>query len=616
MMDFNYMINLIVITLLLAVFLLIIYYCYKGELEEGNRIIEDEFTIGRLTKEIQETFHQIINLNIADLGLNEEETKKRERQKHRLNMALRYCSYGDEGEKEFVKDYIKDLLQRYLRVKEDTINRVIFFHDEDRLSIQDKFEILFFCYKKQYGNQGFEKFIQVHEISLEKVYEDGIYYEINQMDIEKAYRQCSISLSYMDQLELVTQRIYQNFKGLGVIDELRDHGCLDGVSGGVNGITNGDYNYMEEIVSQERGGNYKYDSVWIFWRGKSIHLSFLTFGSKKELERICKNIYRYDAPYYLSGMKGKIITEDKSGNRITVARPPFSDDWKFFVRKFDSGKHLNMEQLIHDENSQLVIAILRYIMASTMTVVITGNQGVGKTTILKALIQYINPTYNIRVQEDVFETWLNRVYGRRNISSFRKTDTISMEEGMDFTKKTDGDVMILGEVSEQRVASLLIQLTQFTKQTICTNHASSTEKLVEYFRNALLSANIFQDEKIAEEQVVSGIQWDIHMAKDHLGHRYIERITEILPYKGNEYDGENTMKENMMIFFQKMTNKKVYETKDILQYRNGSYVVTNQLSEFAIEKIMKNLLPHEVNPFMNFYQQEYLNQLTGDGGVV
>ena len=330
-------------------------------------------------------------------------------------------------------------------------------------------------------------------------------------------------------MEIATQRIYQKSRGLSVVDELRDQDCLDGVSGGVSGVTNHDYNYMEEmILESDQKGKSRFDSVYVFWKGKSVKLSFLSFGSEKELQRVCKNIYRYDAPYYLSGNKGKVIADDKEGNRITVARPPFHISWMFHVRMFKSVKNLTVEELIKDKGCEMVINTIKYTMLGSVVGVI-GSFGTGKTTLLKAIVRFMDPTLNIRVEEDVFETNLQNIYPRRNIESFRKTDLISMEDGLVFTKKTDADAIILGEISEQPLAAVLMQITEICKQSMFSSHQYDPDSLIEYFRNAGLATRMFNSEEVAEEQAVKAIQWVYHTEKKRGGHRFVDRISEIIP---------------------------------------------------------------------------------------
>lgn len=604
----NFASNLIITTICLGIAALIIYFVFKNDSEETESE-SDEFDIEVLAKKLKETLNSITNINIAELALNEEETKKREQQKNRLSKALRNCSFGDQGEKAYVKDFMKDLLQRYFKINEYTIDKVIHFSEDNRLSVQDKYDILFYFYKTKHEGLAFEKLCEENQIQIEKQYEDGIYYEIDKNDIETVYEIIRPELSYVDKLEIITQRIYQISRGLGVIDELRDQSCLDGVSGGVSGITDSDYNYMEEVLIEgdKEKGIYRHDSVWVFWRGRAVHLSFLSFGSKRELQRVCKNIYRYDAPYYLSGIQGKIVADDKKGNRITVARPPFADSWKFYVRKFESVTFMNIEELIKDPGRETVIETIKYIMKNS-AVVVSGNMGTGKTTLLKAMVRELDPTLSIRVEEDVFETCLNKIYPRRNISSFRKTDHISLVDGMVFIKKTDGDALILGEVAEQASAALLIQQTEISPQALCTTHQATAEKVIEAFSNAGLAMHFYNSEKVAERQVANAIQWDIHMKKTRGGDRFIERITEIIPKEENDIPDNLPMKETFRQYCMKMTRTKTYETRDIITFENGQYVVRKPFSERSLKKLRELLYEksdEELQKFEEFYHKNY-----------
>ena len=59
------------------------------------------------------------------------------------------------------------------------------------------------------------------------------------------------------------------------------------------------------------------------------------------------------------------------------------------------------------------------------------------------MIESIYETKNVRVQETAFELHLRKIYPTRNILSFRETDTVSGQEGLDVQKKTDGSVNII-----------------------------------------------------------------------------------------------------------------------------------------------------------------------------
>jgi pilus assembly protein CpaF len=233
------------------------------------------------------------------------------------------------------------------------------------------------------------------------------------------------SIKYADKLEIVAQRIYQQYKGHGVIDEIRDM-SIDGVSAGVSGLSNVFYHYTEDMYSNDFSEDRcnAYDSIWLFFEGRTIHLAFLSFDSQKELERVCKNIYRYDNPGQLSSARGYIANEMKDGSRVIVVRPPLAENWAFFVRKFDSLSKTETSSLITDVGSDTAIETIRWLIKGCQVIGITGEQGCGKTTLLKSLIEYINPSFTLRVQELIFELNLRKIYPFRNILSCFSLSTL------------------------------------------------------------------------------------------------------------------------------------------------------------------------------------------------
>ena len=367
-------------------------------------------------------------------------------------------------------------------------------------------------------------------------------YVITEEEISDIYEKEKIQLTFADKLAVVVQRIYQHYKGYSSIDEVRDMN-IDGVSGGVSGLpesflsqvaqTDGDYLTQVSEHKVPRAC----DSIWIFFQGKSIRLAFLSFGTEAELKRVCQNIYKYNNPGQLSDTNGYKINEMKDGSRVVVVRPSFSETWAFFVRKFDV-KRSTLEQWFKGEPGSLEsIELLKYLVKGARIISITGEQGCGKTTMLMGMIENIYETMNIRVQETAFELHLRRIYPTRNILTFRETDTISGQEGLDVQKKTDGSVNIIGEVATDPVASWMIQAAQVaSKFTLFTHHAKTFPNLVTALRNSMLRTGVFKNEKTAEEQVVSVLNFDIHLTKDFRGKRYVEIITECIQVEEkNEY---------------------------------------------------------------------------------
>lgn len=532
-------------------------------------------TIESLVTGIMETFNRLLRVNVYEMGYTKEEMEERISKKKRLRQALRDCSFADRSSKIFIKDYIKDILVQKYKIQDNNIDIIVPFTNPGKLTGQDKFEIMLYELYKQYQEDALKEFIKKYKLDKPKRDKLGrIYYEINEIDIEKIYRGFyRAPLTYTDKLNIITQRVYQQYKGNGTIDGIRDM-KIDGVSAGVSGIPEGlDLGDMKVDSTVPRS----YNSIWIFFEGKSIHLSFLGFQSNKELIRVCKNIYRYNCQGQLSEASGYMVSEMMDGSRVAVARPPFAESWVLFVRKFDSLLQSNIEEIITDKNKHLPIKLIQWIIKGCQVIGITGEQGSGKTTLLISMIGFINPSYNLRVHELSYELHLRKIYPNRNIVSFRETGSTSGQEGLDFQKKTDGVVSILGEVASAPVSNWLVQMSMVASLfTIFTHHGKTTNHLVDSLRNALLLEGGFHNEKAATRQVLNTVNFDIHMKKTEDGHRFIERITEIVPEESKLI--LNTYSKNS-------TDDTLYHTRDILRYGDDGYILNQPLSNKMIKRI-------------------------------
>ncbi len=200
----------------------------------------------------------------------------------------------------------------------------------------------------------------------------------------------------------------------------------------------------------------------------------------------------------------------------------------------------------------------------------------------------------------------------------RETETIAGQECLDVQKKTDGSVNIIGEVATDPVASWMIQSAQVaSKFTLFTHHAKTFPNLITALRNSMLRAGTFNDEKVAEEQVVQVLNFDIHLVKDFRGRRYIERITECIPVEEkNEYTynyrKEPTLEgkfdkffDNATVFFSKTTNKELYKYRNILEFSNDSYVLVNPISDTNIREMRENMDDNDQIAFDQFLQRNW-----------
>ena len=503
---------------------------------------------------IKEDFTQLlrVNLNIGPFLLRERLIRIEKREE--LREALRTCGSGNEASKIFIKSYITNLLADKYKITEDNIDTYL---KEDS---EYKFKVMLEKSSLKYGNMGLEKLI-------DKYFSDMLMKsdkrDIDEKALNRAFGRVSYEdITFPEKMEILCQQIYENYKGNGIIDSLLPM-VIDGISGG---------------VSSDNGEYY----VWLMYKGNTVSLSFLKYKGEAEIKRICRNLCKSYGIGQLSERRGYVVAELNDGSRASVSRPPFCESWSFFIRKFRMEKILELEDIITDDGSEDIIKLLKYLITGERLIAITGEQGSGKTTLLAAMVKFIPSWLNIRVAEMSFELHLRARLPGRNIVSFKETEGVGIQEGLDFTKKTDGNVTILGEVATMQAVLFLVQIAQNASAfTLFTHHAKDTTALIHYIRNSLLMQGNFRNEVIALKQAVNSVRINIHVKKNQFGKRYIDKISEIVPSDSDEAF-----------------------TERLVAYKSGDkYVLKDELSRETQEAIYGRLPEAETSNFIKFIKQ-------------
>ena len=164
----------------------------------------------------------------------------------------------------------------------------------------------------------------------------------------------------------------------------------------------------------------------------------------------------------------------------------------------------------------------------------------------------------------------------------------------------------------------MIQSAQVaSKFTLFTHHAKTFPNLVTALRNSMLRTGVFKDEQTAAEQVVQVLNFNIHLVKDFRGRRYIERITECIPVEEkNEYTfdhrKEKTLEgkfdkffDNATVYFTKQTNRELYKYRNILEFVDDSYVLTNPISDENIKGMRENMNDTDIEAFDAFLERNW-----------
>jgi pilus assembly protein CpaF len=166
----------------------------------------------------------------------------------------------------------------------------------------------------------------------------------------------------------------------------------------------------------------------------------------------------------------------------------------------DEIKNTQGDLLMNDAaiNSELATDLLKRLMREKISCIITGTQGVGKTTLMWAMSDYID------------------------------SDTLLVFD----------EVMV-----SKRVGGFIHFARMEGYSSLGTEYARTTEDII-----ASLAQTLAGDED-AERKVVDALKMDIHLNTTIRGERYIERVTEIVALEqGQEINGHSYATRDILTY--------------------------------------------------------------------
>lgn len=565
--------NTILILVVLAVMFVFIAYMYMRA--KGKEDIKYEAQYETLDDVVLAVRQEMVDLVREDtnLTLTNEEADRLYNRKKRINEALKKCVYGIDAPKSIVIDLITDFIER--EVPDESVKNILGLNFEEggEPSNAVMFEIIMLRYTKRYGKDALEKWIKKNDFDRERpaLNTDDIHqyqYYISVEDLQRSYADEAIELTEREMREVLAIIVYQCYKGFGCIDTIRSMN-INGLSLGVSGS-------ILESAGQKANVVRATQSAWLYYAGKEIHLQFVDFGSEDELRRIIQLICRWNSPGALTAKRGGLVNTMADKSRVLALRPPAAEYWAVFLRKF-SLSSVTPEMLIikpFTKQGQLAVDLIKFLMKGEVTCAVTGRQGSGKTTMMTAIIRYIDPRYTLRVLEMAPELYLRELYPERNILSLQETSTVTAEMEQDWLKKSNGVVSLVGEVATDNVAMNMIQMGMTaSKFTIFSHHGNTPKDLVLTLRNSLVNAGGFSNMETAEKQVTDVVRVDIHLETTAGGKRYIQRISEIVQLNSatqypelDRRDLEFSKAQVEREYYYRQTDRISFTSREILAY--------------------------------------------------
>jgi len=601
---------LIIVTVVTIAVGLVIFYARmrKEQAEIYNAV---ELTFDKLLETVKNELSELVKEDTFT-GSTEAEFNSLLRRKTRISNALRDSISGLDSAKDIVIDLIYNVVTKNLPTDEDILSVTEF--NSEFLDPHIKFEILMYKYKKEHGRKALAVFMDNYGLAEARYAIENktrSSYVITTEDIYEIYEKEAPQLDYVDMAKILSVLIFQKYKGFGCIDTIREMD-INGVNIGASG------SILTHLRAQK---HVAHTSIWIYYKGKYIHFRFLNMGSEEETRRIVQLVCRYNNPGPLTEKRGFIVNTMYDKSRVLALCPPLSEYWACFIRKFEVTP-LDLHKLIYKDyitNWELAEGMIRFLMRGQITTAFTGRQGSGKTTMMAAAVQEIDPRYTLRIIEMAPELYLREMYPERNILSLQETSTISASMAQDALKKSDAAVSLVGEVATDDVAMRMIQLAQVASLfTMFSHHTNTPEDLVYAIRNSVANAGGITNIKTAEQQVIDVLKVDVHPDFTPDGKRFIARISEIVklnesvPYPDvSKTDLDYSKAVLDREYYSRMTDRETFTTRCLIRYdlATDTYVAEELPSEGLI-KYMLSVMPVEFQAeFKNFIKTQWAHKL-------
>lgn len=580
--------------------------------------------ISELTLAGSNSFEKLVKIVLKDctevikvdrgLVYKDVEFEASRKNKERVAEALKQCVYGEENAKRTVISTMRDIIAKHLPDLE-SCNKIVDFTNLDILTPEQKFEILIYELRKVYKKDVIKELNKIYRFSDPRVVNEGDRprRELDYLLIDKMFEEQVPykELNYEQALDVLSILVYQNAKGFGKIETLRELN-IDGLELGTVGAiryrmlgTNPNY-----VI--ERSCSIQIEAQW-------IHLSFIDFGSVEEIKRLVINISNVEGSEALTIKKPIKVVDSYNGSRITCIRPDVGATWGLFMRSFSAGIVRVPQWLDKPEvkNWEIVDKLLYYLAQSDQNVAFTGQQNTGKTTLMKGYIDYFKYV-NIRVLEMSFELNLAEIYPDRNTFSTRPTQFVTSTEVQDILKKTDGWLSMVGEIAEDIVAANAMKFGLVASEsTIFSHHGKDYQGLIDGLTGSLISCGAYKDYGIAQGIVLDVVKHNVHL--DFHGKLrvvgYIEEIVKgdvIVPYPKvkksadiiEAIDQSTAMnREN----YQRTTDRVRYSRREIIKFnkKTNTYEAGEWYSPERFEAILTKMPEDLVPEFLQFWRENW-----------
>ncbi len=495
------------------------------------------------------------------------------------------AALGEKTARSYIVNQFTKILSTHLfDFNENTINHIVNFENIHENAVQIIFEILLVAYD-------ISELIEKYELGT-SVTEQQIR-DIAKLEEHVCKERCH---TLTDKLKLIATLLYAKEYGQDCIDTLQ-------------------YHNINEI------GIIAKDYIYIVYKGRKIHLTFLSFMDKSIILNIQKKTTQNSIVNYDEN-NPTVITSKNNSSRITVAGydviPP--GDELYYNERIFNLKKITLEEMRdrYGTINDLIYKTLILNQKGKGAHFITGaDMGVGKSTFLLAMMEKVPNQWGIGILDTQNELQARRKYPTKNILTLIESPKRSITQCFELMLKMARDVLYVGEITKAaEVAELVNASLRLNAGVGATMHSLSPYEAITNIRNLTMRTEMYTDANIAEADISRGLDIIIHLSKHPTdeGRIIVEYIVEVEHINKGQYlkvNQDGTLRQRltnlidmMQIAIQKYLYPKHYRYNTIIQYdrEKDDWITVNSPSESYFEKIGKYVDIKDIEDFKRCFK--------------
>ncbi|TNE40084.1 MAG: CpaF family protein [Alphaproteobacteria bacterium] len=220
------------------------------------------------------------------------------------------------------------------------------------------------------------------------------------------------------------------------------------------------------------------------------------------------------------------------GSRVNIIIPPLAIDGpSISIRKFAKQK-ITLDLMQKQQNlSPQAATVLKVAGRCRLNILISGGTGSGKTTMLNAISQLIDPGERIVTIEDAAELQLQQPHVVRletRSANLEGSGEISMRDLLKNALRMRPDRIILGEIRGAEAIDMLQAMNTGHDGSLSTIHANRPREALTRLENMVGMSSVNLPAKAVRTQIASAIDLIVQVSRMRDGVRRVTYISEVV----------------------------------------------------------------------------------------